>query len=124
MEEKLICPICGKPTRVYMGNARKDRLCASHANMLKTGELILDENGRYLDKQGTVLFPLEIDKPKEKVFETVENEEIEIITKCIACGKETKNGNFFCIQCYRKYRDKNLLIRITRCKEIEIMDES
>ena len=124
MEEKLICPICGKPTRVYMGNARKDRLCASHANMLKTGEIILDENGRYLDKQGTVLFPLEIAKPKEKVFETVENEEIEIITKCIACGKETKNGNFFCIQCYRKYRDKNLLIRITRCKEIEIMDES
>ena len=36
--EKLICPICGEPTRVYMGNARKDRLCGKHADMLKAGE--------------------------------------------------------------------------------------
>ena len=33
--EKLTCPICGEPTRVYMGNARKDRLCGKHADMLK-----------------------------------------------------------------------------------------
>lgn len=32
MAEELKCPICGKPTRVYMGNARKDRLCAKHAD--------------------------------------------------------------------------------------------
>ena len=38
--EKLTCPICGEPTRVYMGNARKDRLCGKHADMLKAGDLL------------------------------------------------------------------------------------
>ena len=36
-EEKLVCPICGKPTSVYMGNARNDRLCRKHAKDLKEG---------------------------------------------------------------------------------------
>ena len=31
----LNCPICGKPTRVYMVKARKDRLCAFRAEQLK-----------------------------------------------------------------------------------------
>lgn len=31
MADELKCPICGNPTRVYMGNARKDGLCAKHA---------------------------------------------------------------------------------------------
>lgn len=38
--EKLVCPICGEATRVWMGNARKDRLCGKHADMLKAGELV------------------------------------------------------------------------------------
>lgn len=33
--EELKCPICGEATRVYMGNARKDKLCGKHADMLK-----------------------------------------------------------------------------------------
>ena len=42
MENKnLICPICGEPTSVYMGNARKDRLCRKHATMLKNGEIVI-----------------------------------------------------------------------------------
>jgi len=42
MAEKLVCPICGAPTRVYMGNARKDRLCGKHADELKAGKLVLN----------------------------------------------------------------------------------
>ena len=34
------CPICGKPTSVWYGNARKDGLCREHAQMLKEGNLI------------------------------------------------------------------------------------
>ena len=34
MAEVLKCPICDQPTRVYMGNARRDRLCAKHADEL------------------------------------------------------------------------------------------
>lgn len=37
--DKLTCPICGEPTRVYMGNARKDRLCGKHADELKAGKI-------------------------------------------------------------------------------------
>ena len=73
-----------------MGNASKDRLCASHPDMLKIKEIILDERGRYLDKNGILLFPIEVSKQKEKIMENIENEEIEVITKCIACGKEKK----------------------------------
>ena len=39
MEKELVCPICGAPTRVYMGNARKDRLCGKHADELKAGKI-------------------------------------------------------------------------------------
>ena len=35
--ENLICPICGKPTSVWYGNARKDKLCREHAQQLKEG---------------------------------------------------------------------------------------
>ena len=31
MIDELKCPICGQATRVYMENARKDRLCGKHA---------------------------------------------------------------------------------------------
>ena len=33
MSNELKCPICGEPTRVYMGNARKDKLCGKHASI-------------------------------------------------------------------------------------------
>ena len=35
--EDLKCPICGKPTSVWYGNARKDRLCREHAQQFKDG---------------------------------------------------------------------------------------
>lgn len=34
------CPICGKPTSTWYGNARKDGLCREHAQMLKEGKLV------------------------------------------------------------------------------------
>ncbi|MBQ8146361.1 MAG: hypothetical protein IJX99_05330 [Clostridia bacterium] len=48
MENKdLVCPICGEPTNVYYGNARKDRLCYKHGMMANKKEIILNENGIY-----------------------------------------------------------------------------
>ena len=64
MNEKLICPICGEPTNIYMGNARKDRLCRKHAAMLKNGELNLNK--------------------------AEEHEEI----TCIICGKNSNGKHF------------------------------
>ena len=101
--EKFICPICGEPTRVYMGNARKDRLCGKHADMLKSGELTVDEKGK---------FSLTKELPK--------NEYTSDIT-CIICG-EPSNGKHFCFKCYKEFKDHSVDIRITNCRDIEIID--
>ena len=123
-EEKYFCPICGAPTRVYMGNARKDRLCGKHADELKSGAIIEKEGGVFVDaKTGVTLnkdsSPKEVKAPKEgghqHAYET---------GKCIACGKPTTNGFFFCPECYRKYKEKSLLVVIKNCTEVEILDES
>ena len=56
MSEELKCPICGEPTRVYMGNARKDKLCAKHADELKAGKIELNDKGLFVEpKTGKVL---------------------------------------------------------------------
>ena len=150
MSEELKCPICGKPTRVFMGNARKDRLCGYHADMCNRGSIRLNSEGIWVYRKGN---PVEItaDKPQEtpedepikelaeeKAVEesptaiTEEVEEEEYISKkeieysafkCIACGRETKSGNLFCGSCYYKYKDKKILVSISKCKDIEIMDD-
>lgn len=42
-------------------------------------------------------------------------------SKCITCGKQT-DGLLFCSNCYRKYKDKELLFRITNCTSVELLD--
>lgn len=109
--EKLTCPICGEPTRVYMGNARKDRLCGKHADMLKVGELLRTEDGKF------------VLKGEEKITEKKkEAPEMTSDLTCIVCG-EPSNGKHFCIGCYHKYKDRAIDIRITNCKEIKILDQ-
>lgn len=130
MAEELKCPICGQPTRVYMGNARKDRLCGKHADELKAGKLILNEAGLFIEpKTGTILnakyekVKVSFDKKTEEVKDSKEEADA-VVVKCIACGKETKNGNLFCGACYHKFKDKKLLVEISKCKEITILDDS
>ena len=43
-------------------------------------------------------------------------------SKCIACGKQT-DGLLFCGLCYHKYKDKELLVRISKCTSVEILDD-
>ena len=85
--QKLTCPICGEPTRVYMGNARKDRLCGKHADMLKAGDLILGENGKYTVKGES--------EPEPKAEPVAAASEL----TCIICG-EPSNGKEVCKSCY------------------------
>ena len=123
---ELKCPICGKPTRVYMGNARKDGLCGTHADMLKKEEISQDENGDWIDlktkknltKKEESRETLEVEKKKDEISNSGR------IIKCIACGKETKPGFFFCTSCYLKYKDKEILVRINKCVDIELLDDS
>ena len=105
-QNELVCPICGEPTRVYMGNARKDRLCGKHADMLKSGELVLDENG----------------KPSYPFSPNDSNDLPKSDLACIICG-EPSNGKHFCLKCYHQFKDKSVDIRITNCKDIQILDQ-
>lgn len=108
--DNLKCPICGEPTRVYMGNARKDRLCGKHADMLKAGELVLDEKGKFV-------------LPKDEE-ETGKSTDVSDLT-CIICG-EPSNGKHFCIKCYKRYKDKVVLLKVHKCEfpTGEPLDES
>lgn len=108
MNKELTCPICGKPTRIYMGNARKDRLCSTHADMLKAGKLMLDESGNFLEPQA--------ESPKAAASEASSD------LTCIICG-EPSNGKHFCISCYRKYKDRAVDIRIINCHDTQVIDE-
>ena len=101
---KLLCPICGQPTRVYMGNARKDLLCAKHAEALKAGRIEINEKGLFVEKETKKILNRDYEEQKE------EKAEQKGVAKCIACGKETKPGFLFCTSCYKKYADKKINI--------------
>ena len=111
MSEKMACPICGEPTRVYMGNARKDRLCGKHADMLKAGELLQTENGKFVLKGEQ--------KPVSKKQEAAEPSSD---LTCIICG-EPSNGKHFCTGCYHTYKDRAIDIRIMNCRDTQVIDE-
>ena len=118
MSQELKCPICGQPTRIYMGNARKDLLCAKHAEALKAGKIEINDKGLFVDKETGKVLNMDYVEPKK------EEKKQEGVVKCIACGKETKPGFLFCGSCYKKYADKKLLVEITNCRDITILDDS
>lgn len=85
--EELKCPICGDPTSVYMGNARKDRLCRKHAKEFKDGLIYLCEKcGRYHEKN-IICSQQNTQKPKKENI-------------CIICGNET-NNKYICNNCWK-----------------------
>lgn len=120
--EKLVCPICGEPTRVYMGNARKDRLCGKHADMLKAGELVqCEECGKW---HKTTELCTCIAFAKKVVKEPPKDETVSNLT-CIICGEDS-NGKHFCYNCYKRYKDKVVLLKVHKCEfpTGEPLDES
>lgn len=186
------CPICGKPTRVWYGNARKDGLCGEHADMLKAGKLVrcedcgnyhdpaepcichrprytelptdgfsqcvacgaktngyafcrdcyhrLDEeqmlgilNGDLIVSQPQKEEPAAANhapapqKPQEGDEEDEEDEEEKkhpfARGKCLICGYDS-GENYLCSRCYYKYKEKTLLLKITKCQDVELTEES
>lgn len=113
--ENLICPICGKPTSVWYGNARKDKLCREHAQQLKEGVIEQCPDCGQWHETGKPC------KCKSTVAKHSENANTSELT-CIICG-EPSNGKHFCRSCYAKYKDRSVDIRITHCTETEILDE-
>lgn len=114
--ENLVCPICGEPTNVYMGNARKDRLCRKHGSLANKGEIFQCEDCGTWNNAGETC-PCK--KPK-KIIKELPKEETSELT-CIICG-ENSNGKHFCLNCYREFKDHSVDIRITNCRDTEIID--
>ena len=49
--------------------------------------------------------------------------ETKIVYKCITCGNQIKES-FLCPSCQKKYKNKDVLIKITNGEKAEILDES
>ncbi len=120
--ENLICPICGEPTSVWYGNARKDRLCRKHADMFKAGELYVDSHNRFREKNtGNILTSTTETKNKETSTKTettkkeATHDQDPAELTCIICG-EPSNGKHFCLKCYHKYKEKVILLKIRKCE--------
>ncbi len=118
MKEELICPICGEPTSVYMGNARKDKLCRTHGKLANAGEI---EKCPDCDKWHETNKPCKCKKSiKNEVSFTKDKDRI-IGENCLDCS-EPSYGYFFCKKCYYKYRNKSVILKITNCSEVEILE--
>ena len=102
------CQICGKPTTGYA-------FCRDCWNTHSEDELLAILNGEMKQIEQT-------NEPK-----TIEENPVVIIDEnnkfaCLVCGKKT-DGLLFCPSCYRKYKDKKLIFKITKCSTVELLDE-
>lgn len=109
-----VCPICGQPTYLVYGRyPRKDGLCSKCGKDLRDG---LIEQCPICGKWNNADEICEC--KKETITEkTSKNNEI----TCLICGKPS-NGKHFCINCYNKFKNKVLYIKIKNCIEFEKLE--
>lgn len=100
------CVICGKPSGMYP-------LCREHLKMKAEGKVVKCEDCGEWHL---------INEHCECEDDFEENEEI-VSTQCIVCGEES-NGYWFCRDCYHKYKNKEILLRIRNCTEVEFLDDT
>ena len=111
MSEGMKCPICGEPTSIYMGKARKDGLCREHGKQAKNGEI----------EQCPDCSAWKKTNQKCQCSKAKKNGVTEEIT-CLICG-ETSNGKHFCLDCWNQYKDRSIDIRLKHLKFDSILDD-
>ena len=100
---KKYCDVCGKPSGMYP-------LCPECFKLRDEGKVIKCENcGKWhLSNQKCSCQKCEIETNDD------------FGSDCIICGEEA-NGYLFCKECYKKYCDKSILLKITNCTDIELL---
>ena len=112
MKDELKCPICGNPTYIYFGNPRKDRLCQKHGKELHDGLVEqCPDCGKWHETGKNCDCKQQKNQDKEQDTEIT----------CLICGQPS-NGKHFCYDCWKKYKDKAVDIRIMNCKDVKILD--
>ena len=114
------CVICGAPSGMYP-------LCTTHLKMKNEGKVIKCETCGTWHETAK---PCKCKQQNEVLQNRNETESNNIVIidknnkgKCITCGKQT-DGVLFCGPCFYKYKDKELLFKITKCSSVELLDES
>ena len=103
---KKVCDVCGKPSGMYP-------LCPQCFKLRDEGKVIKCENcGKWhlSDKK------CECQITSKNIVESDKENE----SACIICGNNA-NGYLFCKECYKKYNDKSILLKVTNCNEIELL---
>ncbi len=94
-------------------------LCNDHLAMIKTGEVVKDDDGKWCLKSSTRGLSKDKNCNKENAINgNIKENEL----TCLICGNPS-NGKHFCIDCWNKYKDKSIDMRITHCSATQILDE-
>ena len=127
------CVICGKPSGMYP-------LCVEHLKAKNDGSVVKCEECKtwhYVDKPckcnttANTTEPAKEYKEKEIATHSASPDkptpvEVKFINNegcCLTCGKPAE-GKMFCKSCYHKYKNKTLLVKISKCDTLEVLDES
>lgn len=112
------CQVCGKPSGFFP-------LCKECNSLKDKGKVTKCEDcGKwYIKNEGCKCHASKKENklPTPCISQTASNLEE---NACILCKNPTNNGFLFCKDCYYKYKNKTLLLKITNCTEIEMLDES
>ena len=101
------CQICGKPTKFNFP------LCKDCNELKEQGKITQCKDcGEWYDPNQPCKWKK---KDKEEIIKESE-------LTCIICGKPS-NGKHFCFECWKKYHEKSIDIRIINCNETQILDE-
>lgn len=107
------CLSCGKKTTGYA-------FCKDCWNKYSKAEMLDILNAQQKKSEET---KTESNKKKEKEEPPKKILITDDSFKCLTCGTQT-NGALFCKNCYNKYKNKDLLFKISRCTELELLDDS
>ena len=109
------CVCCGSKTKDFA-------FCKNCWNKYTEEEMLA-----ILNKETQEIKPVNSETAKKATDISNDQNKVVIIdennkAKCITCGKHT-DGLLFCPNCYYKYKNKELLFRITNCSNVELLDE-